>query len=60
MININEEGKHLSLDEIAKECERILLTKETIALDYLFAKGGSSGGARPKILTLVDGGRVDY
>lgn len=24
-------------------------------MDYLFAKGGSSGGARPKILTKVDG-----
>lgn len=24
-------------------------------LDFLFSKGGSSGGARPKILTKVDG-----
>lgn len=44
----------LSLDEIANECEKILNTENTGNLDYLFAKGGSSGGARPKILTKVD------
>lgn len=42
-------------DEIAKECEKILNTETSDNLDYLFAKGGSSGGARPKILTKVDG-----
>ncbi|MBP3476992.1 MAG: type II toxin-antitoxin system HipA family toxin [Lachnospiraceae bacterium] len=45
----------MTLDEIAKECERILNTETSDNLDYLFAKGGSSGGARPKILTKVDG-----
>lgn len=45
----------MSLDEIARECERILDTDTSENLDYLFAKGGSSGGARPKILTEVDG-----
>ena len=43
----------LSLDEIAGECSRILNTESSENLDYLFAKGGSSGGARPKILTKV-------
>lgn len=43
----------LSLDEIAGECPRILNTESSENLDYLFAKGGSSGGARPKILTKV-------
>lgn len=43
----------LSLDEIAGECSRILNTELSENLDYLFAKGGSSGGARPKILTKV-------
>ena len=42
-----------SLDEIARDCERILNTKSDDNLDYLFAKGGSSGGARPKILTRI-------
>ena len=44
----------LTLDEIAKECERILHTDSSENLDYLFAKGGSSGGARPKILPRID------
>ncbi|MDD6481632.1 MAG: type II toxin-antitoxin system HipA family toxin [Lachnospiraceae bacterium] len=44
----------MTLDEIAKECEKILNTEISDNLDYLFAKGGSSGGARPKILTKVD------
>ena len=44
----------LTLDEIAKECERILHTDTSENLDYLFAKGGSSGGARPKILPHID------
>lgn len=45
----------LSLDEIAAECEKILNTEESANLDFLFENGGSSGGARPKILTKVDG-----
>ena len=45
----------MTLDEIARECERILNTDPDARLDYLFAKGGSSGGARPKILTQIDG-----
>lgn len=44
----------LTLDEIARECERVLNTESNDNLDYLFAKGGSSGGARPKILTRVE------
>ena len=44
----------LTLDEIAKECERILQTDTSEKLDYLFAKGGSAGGARPKILPRID------
>ena len=44
----------LTLDKIAKECERILQTDTSEKLDYLFAKGGSSGGANPKILPRID------
>lgn len=44
-----------SLDEIALECEKILKTEECDDLDFLFSKGGSSGGARPKIMTKFDG-----
>ena len=44
-----------NLDEIAEECKRLLKTDFSDDLDALFALGGSSGGARPKILTKVDG-----
>ena len=48
----------MDLDQIAEECARVLRTQmreEVDTLDELFALGGSSGGARPKILTQVDG-----
>lgn len=54
VIEVEQVLDKYSLDEIAKECEKILKTEYTESLDYLFAKGGSSGGARPKILTTVD------
>ncbi len=55
VITIEKSQGEMSLDEIARECEKILNTDTSENLDYLFAKGGSSGGARPKILTEVDG-----
>ncbi len=54
-IAVEESRGEMSLDETARECEKILNTNTSENLDYLFAKGGSSGGARPKILTIVDG-----
>lgn len=55
VISMNESSKQLSLDEIARECEKILNSEDSTNLDYVFANGGSSGGARPKILTKVNG-----
>lgn len=55
VITMEKSQREMSLDEIARECERILNADTSENLDYLFAKGGSSGGARPKILTEVDG-----
>ncbi|MEG0374996.1 MAG: type II toxin-antitoxin system HipA family toxin [Raoultibacter sp.] len=43
------------LDEIADACAKMLATDQSDDLDTLFALGGSSGGARPKILTALDG-----
>ncbi len=54
VITMVKSRMEMSLDEIARECERILNTHVSENLDYLFAKGGFSGGARPKILTTVD------
>lgn len=45
----------LDLDKIAEECSNILKTDYSDNLDELFKLGGSSGGARPKILTEIDG-----
>lgn len=53
MIPIEKTADDKSLDEIALECESVLNSQTCDNLDYLFAKGGSSGGARPKILTSV-------
>ena len=53
VLSRGEEKK--GLDIIAEECKEILQTESTKGLDYLFENGGSSGGARPKILTEVDG-----
>ena len=55
VFEMEQNSEERSLDEIAGECEKILNTKACDDLDFLFTKGGSSGGARPKILTKVDG-----
>ncbi len=55
VIAMEKSRGEMSLDEIARECPKILNMDPSENLDYLFAKGGSSGGARPKILTRVDG-----
>lgn len=44
----------VDLDEIAAECAKMLITDDSDNLDDLFSLGGSSGGARPKILTKID------
>ena len=45
----------VDLDRLSEECRRILETEYSDDLNRLFALGGSSGGARPKILTTIDG-----
>lgn len=42
-------------DELAQECANVLAADGSQDLDTLFAMGGSSGGARPKVLTRIDG-----
>lgn len=43
------------LDEIAAECAAVLGAQKASDLDVLFAMGGSSGGARPKVFYMMDG-----
>jgi len=42
-------------DKLAQECSKILQSQNSDNLDELFKLGGSSGGARPKILTKING-----
>lgn len=42
------------LDILSQECSKILESQNSDNLDELFQLGGSSGGARPKILTSID------
>lgn len=44
-----------SLDELEDECQKILNTEYSEQLDELYRLGGTSGGARPKIMTEIDG-----
>ena len=41
-------------DKLATECSKILESQSSDNLDELFKLGGSSGGARPKILTKIN------
>lgn len=44
----------LDFDDLADACAQMLKTDYADDLDTLFALGGSSGGARPKVLTTID------
>lgn len=45
----------LDLDKLAAQCQKILTTTYHDNLDELYQLGGTSGGARPKIMTKIDG-----
>lgn len=53
-IILGETIKIKELDQLAMECTKILNTEYSENLDELFTLGGSSGGARPKIMTEID------
>ena len=40
--------------ELAEQCQKILNTEYSDKLDELYRLGGTSGGARPKIMTTID------
>ena len=52
-----KEKFEFDLDRYQEEANKIL-NKEDSNIDYLFKYGGSSGGARPKVLVKIDG--VDW
>lgn len=50
------DDEFLDFDRLSKEAEKILESKESDgSVDLLYKYGGSSGGARPKVFTKIDG-----
>ena len=47
--------EQINLDKLAQECYQVLTTDYNDNIDELVYLGGSSGGARPKILTQLNG-----
>lgn len=54
-ISFPEEYFTDNLDELAAQCHKILNMEYSEKLDELYRLGGTSGGARPKIMTKIDG-----
>jgi len=52
---IQEKQGRSNLDELAEQCQKLLNTEYSDKLDELYRLGGTSGGARPKIMTTIDG-----
>ena len=48
---MEKESSMEDLDELAASCQRLLNHEDVSDLDTLFRMGGSSGGARPKVMT---------
>ncbi|MGL5547771.1 MAG: type II toxin-antitoxin system HipA family toxin [Tannerellaceae bacterium] len=54
--SITSNADFLDFDKLAAEAERLLKDKESNeSIDELYAYGGSSGGARPKVFASIDG-----
>ena len=54
-IDLEVKSFNEDLDELAYQCNKILNTEYSEKMDELYSLGGTSGGARPKILTEIDG-----
>jgi len=54
-LDVLEDSFDGNFDELAKECKKLLQNDFVEDLDKLFKFGGSSGGARPKIHTKING-----
>ena len=52
--SFSEENDNTDLDELAFQCRKILHTAYSDKLDELYRLGGTSGGARPKIMTTIN------
>lgn len=54
-MEIGGQEQILDLDLMAEECSKVLNAQYSEELDQLYILGGTSGGARPKIMTAIDG-----
>lgn len=54
-LSIEIDRNNIDFDEIQKECNNLLDSKEVEHIDELYSLGGSSGGARPKSLIKYEG-----
>lgn len=52
--SFSEENDNTDLDELAFQCQKILHTEYSDKVDELYRLGGTSGGARPKIMTTIN------
>lgn len=52
--SFSEQQQDVDLDELAEECQKIRNTEYSSKLDELYQLGGTSGGARPKIMTTIN------
>ena len=52
--SFSEENDNTDLDELALQCQKVLHTEYSDKLDELYRLGGTSGGARPKIMTTIN------
>lgn len=50
-LDVREDAVLSDLDELAARCQAILNREDVSNLDDIFQMGGSSGGARPKVMT---------
>lgn len=53
-LKLGEEIELKDFDYLSEQCQKLLQTEYSEELDLLYKMGGSSGGARPKILTSID------
>jgi serine/threonine-protein kinase HipA len=54
-LDLSVASQELDLDALAAECKSLIDTREAADVDELFLLGGSSGGARPKVLVESEG-----
>jgi serine/threonine-protein kinase HipA len=52
--SLTDETQIQDLDYLSSQCQKVLKSEYSEDLDTLYQMGGSSGGARPKILTCLD------